>query len=480
MTVNEFDIWYRSRYRRTSSALTTTVTIISDLFSVMLTFGIGFFIVNLYDMSAINFRSFVMYWPYVPIFIVIFLIFSLYPGCALAPAEEFRKLSIGSYIAYGGIIFSRYIEDGEFDAISVAFLISAVVSVYVLSFCRARARSFLGVTKLGGIPAVIYGGGNMGHSLIDKLLDNSFLGYVPAVILDDDPEVREYRGVPVIHDTACGPKLVTKFNIKMAIVAMPKVTDQELSRLITESVSAFRYNVIIPSFFQIGNIWMSIRDFSGILGLATTQRLKLGWNRALKRCMDLFVVLVGGLIILPFLLIIALLVKFSSRGPAIYASKRCLPYGKVFYQYKFRTMCFDAEGQLRKILDTNPAIQKEWEKNRKLKNDPRVTKIGAFLRKTSLDEFPQLLNILRGEMSLVGPRAPLDEGEMQKFGTDFNRIFSVRPGLTGFWQISGRSDTNYEERVAFDTYYLQSWSLWLDIWVLYKTVGVVLRGRGAY
>jgi lipopolysaccharide/colanic/teichoic acid biosynthesis glycosyltransferase len=109
-----------------------------------------------------------------------------------------------------------------------------------------------------------------------------------------------------------------------------------------------------------------------------------------------------------------------------------------------------------------------------------VTKIGGFLRKTSLDEFPQLLNILKGEMSLVGPRPPSDEEEIKKFGADFNRIFSVWPGLTGFWQISGRSDTNYEERVAFDTYYLQNWSIWLDLWILYRTVGVVVRGKGAY
>jgi Undecaprenyl-phosphate galactose phosphotransferase WbaP len=420
-----------------------------------------------------------MYWPYVPIFIVVFQMFALYPGAALAPAEEFRKLSVGSWIAYGGIIISRYIEDNDFDAISAAFFISLIVSVYVLLFCRTCMRSFLGFAKIGGIPAVIYGGGNMGHRLIDKLLDNRALGYAPAVILDDSPEVKEYRGVPVIHDTSCGPELVGKYNLKMAIVAMPTVSDQVLSRLIAESVSAFRYNVIIPPFFHYGNIWMSIRDFSGVLGLATTQRLKMGWNRTLKRFLDLFVVIVGGLIISPFMLLIILLVKLSSKGPVIYTGKRCLPNGKFFYQYKFRTMYIDADEQLQKLLDTDPVRRKEWEENHKLKNDPRVTKIGAFLRKTSLDEFPQFLNILKGEMSLVGPR-PLSEEEVKKFGADFNRVFSVWPGLTGFWQISGRSDTNFEERVAFDIYYLQSWSLWLDLWILYSTVGVVVRGKGAY
>jgi lipopolysaccharide/colanic/teichoic acid biosynthesis glycosyltransferase len=142
-------------------------------------------------------------------------------------------------------------------------------------------------------------------------------------------------------------------------------------------------------------------------------------------------------------------------------------------------MVVDAEEQLELMLESNPQMREEWEKTHKLKNDPRVTKIGRFLRRTSFDEFPQLINILRGEMSLVGPRPVVDE-EVEKYGEDYNRIFSVKPGLTGLWQVSGRSDTDYAERVSFDTYYLQSWSVWLDLWILYKTVGVVIRGKGAY
>jgi lipopolysaccharide/colanic/teichoic acid biosynthesis glycosyltransferase len=200
----------------------------------------------------------------------------------------------------------------------------------------------------------------------------------------------------------------------------------------------------------------------------------------IKRFIDLSLVLVGGIILLPILLLIALIVKLSSRGPVLYASKRFLPDGKIFYAYKFRTMYIDSQAQLQKILDTDPQKKQEWEENRKLKDDPRVTKFGAFLRKTSLDEFPQLINILKGEMSLVGPRPPLDAEEVKKFGDDFDRIFSLRPGLTGLWQVSGRSDTDYAERVSLDTYYQQSWSVWLDLWILYKTGGVVIMGQGDF
>ncbi|WP_026043512.1 undecaprenyl-phosphate galactose phosphotransferase WbaP [Treponema primitia] len=479
MTLSDFDVWYRTRYRRTSSALTTTAMVLADLFGVMVSFGAGFFLVNLYDMSAINFKSFVTYWPYLPLFIVVFQIARLYPGISLAPAEELRHFTIGSGMAHGGIIISRYIEDTEFDPISVAFIISFVFSTIILLICRSCMRAILQKSKLGGIPAVIFGGGNTGRMVVDRCLRRR-IGYVPVLILDDDPSTgEEYQEVPIIHDTGIGPELVKRYNIKTAIVAMPKLDRKVLAHLLNYSVSAFRYNVLIPDFFSITNIWMSVRDFEGILGLATSQKLKMFWNLGIKRFIDLSIVIVGGILILPGLLFFALLIKLSSPGPVLYGHTRLGLNNKHFKAYKFRSMVVDAEEQLEIMLESNPQIKEEWETNHKLKNDPRVTGIGRFLRRTSFDEFPQLINIVKGEMSLVGPRPVVDE-EVEKYGEDYNRIFSVKPGLTGLWQVSGRSDTNYAERVAFDTYYLQSWSVWLDLWILYKTVGVVVRGKGAY
>ncbi len=139
----------------------------------------------------------------------------------------------------------------------------------------------------------------------------------------------------------------------------------------------------------------------------------------------------------------------------------------------------DAEEQLKKLIESDPAIKEEWEKKHKLKNDPRITAIGRILRRTSFDEFPQLINILKGEMSLVGPR-PIVYEEIEKYGDDFDRIFSINPGLTGLWQVSGRSDTNYQERISYDTYYLQSWSVWLDLWIILKTFDTIFFGKGAY
>jgi Undecaprenyl-phosphate galactose phosphotransferase WbaP len=453
--------------------------ILADLFGVMISFGVGFFLVNLYDMGAITFKSFVTYWPYLPLFILVFQIARLYPGVSLAPAEEMRHFCISSLMAHGGIIFSRYIEDAEFDPISVAFIISFVFSTIILLICRSCMRAILRWSKLGGIPAVIFGGGNTGRMVVDRC-QKSRIGYMPVLILDDDPaKGDEYQGVPIIHDTSIGPELVARYNIKMAIVAMPRLDRKTLAHLLNYSVSAFRYNVLIPDFFSATNIWMSVRDFDGILGLATSQKLKMFWNLGIKRFIDLGMVIVGGIIILPLLLLFALLVKISSPGPVLYGHTRIGLNGRHFKAYKFRSMVVDATEQLELMLESDPKVREEWEASHKLRNDPRVTAVGRFLRRTSLDEFPQLINILKGEMSLVGPRPVVDD-EIEKYGEDFDRIFSVKPGLTGLWQVSGRSDTDYAARVAFDTYYLESWSVWLDLWILYKTFGVVIRGKGAY
>jgi Undecaprenyl-phosphate galactose phosphotransferase WbaP len=479
MTLNEFETWYKRHFRRTTSAYNHIAMIASDLIAVMISFGTGFFLVNLYDMGAISFRSFVTYWPYLPVFIIVFQMLSLYPGIALAPAEELRHFTVGNAISFGGIIFSRYIEDKEFDAITAAFFIGFVFSTFILLVCRSITRRLLSLTKLGGIPAVVYGSGGLARMLIDKLLEDRTLSYVPAVILDDKAEFDEYRDVPVIKNTALGPDLVKKFNLKMAMIAMPELGADELSVLMTRSVSAFRYNVLVPSFLNMTNIWMNIRDFNGMLGFASTNNLKLRWNRITKRMLDVFIVVVGGAVILPFLLIVALLVKLTSKGPVLYGHTRIGKNGKPLKVYKFRTMAVNADAIIERMLASDPAIREEWEQSHKLKNDPRITAFGKFLRRTSIDEFPQLINILKGEMSLVGPR-PVVEAEKIKYGDSFDLIFSTLPGLTGVWQVSGRSDTDYFDRVSFDMYYLQSWSIWLDLWILYRTIGVVLSRRGAY
>ena len=489
MNLTEYDVWYRTRYRRTSSALTATAFVASDLFAIMLTIAWGFFWVRIYgftqqaiiaDYSPINAKSFITYWPYLPIFLLIFKILNLYPGISLPPSEELRRIFIGSLMAYGGIILSRYIEHSYWDSVNTALIISCGFSTFFILIARSVCHLFLHKTKLGGIPTVIFGSGTTARLTAECLKESIRSGYLPVLFLDDKPDgVNEINGIPVIHDLNIGDEIVKRYNIKMAIVAMPALESAKLKHLINTSVSAFRYNVIIPNFYNFSTIWMSVRDFNGILGIDTSNKFKQKWNIAFKRMQDLFLVTAGGLAILPFLLIIAFLIKITSRGPVLYKHKRIGQNGSYFYAYKFRSMTADAADRLQKILESDPALKKEWEETHKLRNDPRITLIGKFIRRTSIDEFPQLINILKGEMSLVGPRPIVDE-EIQKYGEDYSRVFSIKPGLTGLWQVSGRSNTDYIDRISYDTYYLQSWSVWLDLWIIFKTFGVVLVGKGAY
>jgi Undecaprenyl-phosphate galactose phosphotransferase WbaP len=485
MTIEEFDGWFRARYRRTSSAFTVISMIVADFIGVMISFGIGFLVVKIYfiligDWGGINYKSFITYWPFPPIFVIAFWLMRLYPGIALAPAEELRGFTIASFLAHTGINVSRYIIYEEIDSIFVAFYFSFIFSPIVLLVCRDIMHGLIARSRMKGIPVVIYGAGSTGRLIVDRMLKAKRVGYEPALILDDESAFGDtYRDIPIIHDTLLGPELVRRFNIKMAIVAMPNLREEEMTRMVNNSVSAFRYNVLIPEFYNINNIWMAVRDFDGILGFATSHRLKMKWNLAVKRFQDLFFVSLGGILILPLLLFIALIIKLSSPGPVLYGHKRVGLHGKLFKAYKFRSMELDAEKKLQAVLDADPRLKEEWEATQKLKNDPRVTKIGKILRRTSFDEFPQLLNILKGEMSLVGPR-PVTEPEISKYGENARRVLTVTPGLTGLWQVSGRSETDYSERVAYDLYYLQSWSVWLDFWILYRTPSAVFKGKGAY
>jgi len=484
MNLADFDIWYKTRYRRTSSALTATTFIFSDLLAIMLSFAWGFFWVRIYgiinDYGNINAKSFITYWPYLPAFILIFQIHRLYPGVSLAPSEEMRRFFIGSLLAYGAIIMSRFIQYNHWDTINSAFLISGIFSTIILLTVRSITHWLLYKSKLGGIPAVIYGSGETGKLVVDCLLGSIRTGYVPVLILDDNLlGDDEYKGIPIIHDTSVGQHIVKQYNIKMAIVAMPYLDPIKLKHLQNTSVRYFRYSVLIPNFYNLTSIWMSVRDFSGVLGIDTSNKLNMTFNLFVKRFIELIMVILGGILVLPFLLLFALFIKIDSRGKALYKQKRIGINGKHFYTYKFRTMVADADEKLKKLLETDPEFKKEWQENYKLQKDPRITRIGKFLRRTSIDEFPQLLNILKGEMSLVGPR-PIIDDEIEKYGEDFTRVFSVKPGLTGLWQVSGRSDSNYLDRVSYDLYYQQSWSVWLDLWIIFKTFGVVIVGKGAY
>lgn len=236
---------------------------------------------------------------------------------------------------------------------------------------------------------------------------------------------------------------------------------------------------ILKSEYKLNNLKVNIhlgeKNF-GDMGFSELINEKQDY---VKRGLDLLLTVGGGLCLLPFLLIIALLVAIDNKGDVIFAHRRIGQNGKEFKCYKFQTMIPNAKQALEEYLSKNPEARKEWEANFKLVNDPRVTKLGGFLRKTSLDEMPQLWNVIVGDMSLVGPR-PIVSKEVERYGENFKEYAMCKPGITGIWQVSGRSDTTYEERVAMDTWYAYNRTNILDLKYLFLTIKVVLFGKGAY
>jgi Undecaprenyl-phosphate galactose phosphotransferase WbaP len=239
----------------------------------------------------------------------------------------------------------------------------------------------------------------------------------------------------------------------------------------------FRTVLVVPADSPLGSLWVQTMDLEGRLTLQTQYHLLDRKSTFLKRLFDLALGIIFSVLLVPIMMLIALIIKIDSPGSIIYDQERLGLNGKPFRYLKFRTMIKDAEQQLDALLESNPLAWQEYQQHHKLRRDPRVTRIGRFLRKFSLDELPQLWHVLRGEMSLVGPRAYLSS-EYPEMGNYADLIFQIRPGITGWWQVMGRHSTTFQHRLQLDEYYLSNWSLWLDIYILIKTGWVFLSGHG--
>jgi Undecaprenyl-phosphate galactose phosphotransferase WbaP len=216
-----------------------------------------------------------------------------------------------------------------------------------------------------------------------------------------------------------------------------------------------------------------------MLGLEVCQQVFLPSQQFMKRAIDLVLTVIMGILFAPLILLVAVAIKLDSPGPVLYRHRRIGRGGREFFAWKFRSMVINADQILSSYLQSNPLAAAEWESSHKLKGDPRITRLGRFLRRTSLDEIPQLWNVIRGEMSLVGPR-PIVREEIRHYGTDFELYTWVPGGLTGLWQVSGRSETSYRQRVDYDRFYVDNWSVWLDFCILFRTIGIVLSRAGAF
>jgi Undecaprenyl-phosphate galactose phosphotransferase WbaP len=331
-----------------------------------------------------------------------------------------------------------------------------------------------------GVPTVIYSNDSGSGFFIERLQKRPDFGYKPVLILNANvTKPGDYKGIPILKSDDAIHEIIKKLNIKVAIIIETK-KDETLGQPLNVT-SMYRYTLLIPYMRTMLTSSISIRDFGGILAFASTHNLTKRVNLFVKRHIDLFMLVFSSPVVLPVIAFITILVKVTSPGPAFFGHNRIGQNGKTITTWKFRSMVQDAEVRLQKVRDSDTQAREQWAKNRKIENDPRITPLGKFLRKTSLDELPQFWNIFLGDMSFVGPR-PVTKDELDNYGykDKKNYVLSVKPGLSGMWQISGRSETGYEERILLDSYYIQNWSIWLDIWIIIQTVWVVFRGKGAY
>lgn len=407
-------------------------------------------------------------------------VFGLYAAITLPPPQELKKLTLGATMAFlcaGSFIF--FAKGGERYS-RVAFLLAWLGCTVALPLCRHWLRTRLARHAWWGVPAVILGGGAVAQEVARTLHQRPLLGLRPVACVPPD-------GRPDPSGEECGltscandEEAVRRFPRAYALLLLDSFADSEARHRIVEATARFRNVLIMPPFSTGGaRLWVSAMDIGGLLGLLVRQNL-LDANRVrLKRAIDLLLTLGTAVLVLPLILAIAIWIRLDSKGSPFFTQRRIGQNGREMHILKFRTMVQDAECVLRDCLAANPGLHAEWERDQKLKCDPRVTRAGAFLRKTSLDELPQLWNVFKGEMSLVGPR-PIVQGEVSKYGDVFNLYTRVKPGITGLWQVSGRNDVSYQQRVEMDRYYICNWSVWFDIWILAKTVPVVLQRNGAY
>lgn len=405
---------------------------------------------------------------------------SLYPGIGWGPAEELRRLSQGTTIVIAGAVALTFLGQSGAAWSRQIFAMTWLLALVTVPLCRAGMRRTLCRSSWWGVPVAVLGAGATGVQVIALLQARPWLGLRPTVILDDgtDKQGHEIAGLRVAGTLADLPRLRAD-GIRHAILAMPGLPAERLSRMLDQLGDHLRHVFIAPALPGSPDVIAETREFANTLVLEVRQNLLRPEARAIKRTLDIVAVSLGMLLFWWVFAGIALAVKLTSAGPVFYGQRRLGRGGREFRAWKFRSMVKDADAILQGYLASHPEQRAEWERDHKLKDDPRVTWIGRILRRTSLDELPQLWNILRGEMSLVGPR-PIVQDEVAKYGTHFELYTKVRPGLSGLWQVSGRNDTTYGERVALDCYYVRNWSVWLDLVVLARTVRVVLLGKGAY
>ncbi|HHS49972.1 MAG TPA: sugar transferase [candidate division Zixibacteria bacterium] len=385
--------------------------------------------------------------------------------------EEISKILKSSAVATVAAMSLTFVVRSEsysrlMLALGVGIVIIATATAHRLYIVILRRMLAKGV---GVARKLVIGDGEIAISARDQILADPLTakGYVGRLCTE---EASDKLGAP-----SHLKEIIIDGGIDEVVLAEAQISESAMRRMIYECRKEKVLFVMIPQFQGLLRGRIEVEPVGELGSIVFVDVVMTGWQRYAKRAIDLFGSLFGLIVLSPFLTGIALAIKIDSKGPVFFKQERIGKNGRKFMMLKFRSMFIDAEKRLAELLDKNEAEGALF----KMKDDPRITKVGKFLRKFSLDEFPQLINVLRGDMSLVGPRPPLEREIVEYESWQLKRVDTV-PGMTGLWQVSGRSNLPFEEMVRLDIFYIEHWSLWLDIKILFKTIPAVIFGRGAY
>lgn len=415
------------------------------------------------------------------LFLLVYALLGLYPGIGLHPVTELRKIFHGTTLSFLVVATATFfMRDAE--AYSRAVVIGAwAFSLFGVAFTRMALRHYLASQPWWGERIVIIGSYDSAVRVYETLKRNTNLGFRPLglILVPPGDECALPPDPRILGGLSEAAAIGSALDCRFAMIALPERSASEVAEITHRYAAGFHRVIVISDLFNLASLQVTTVDVGGYLGVEFRHRLLFRAPKLVKRSIDLIAASAGLILLSPFFLLVGVLIRLSSPGPVFYSQSRIGYGGALFRAWKFRTMCQDADQLLDAHLNSRPELREEWACEQKLKSDPRVTPIGRFLRVSSLDEFPQLWNVIKGEMSLIGPR-PIVESEIEKYGRQFDLYKRVRPGISGLWQVSGRNNTTYSERVRFDDYYVRNWSVWLDLHIIARTFRVLLTREGAY
>ena len=394
----------------------------------------------------------------------------LYPGLGVNKIEELKRITINLIASYF-LLFSYFGMARNAERYSrFAIALSLLISVVVVPVFRHIIRYLLRELKWDKTQVLVVGAGVTGKLVKQTIMEDYYYGMEFKGFIDDRKKLDDVLGK--LEDLI---PIAKKMGINYIVICLPF---QALEKWIHIWMNHFQHILLIPDNAVYPILWVYPMTLGHYSGLEISNRMRMKGYRLCKQMLEFLL----ATFILPFIclpgLIIAILIKITSPGPVFYRARRLGQNGKVIRILKFRTMYVGADKNLSTMLEENPEMRKEWESKFKLKDDPRITPLGKFLRKTSLDELPQFWNVICGEMAVIGPR-PIVPAEIKYYGRNYKIFSTVKPGITGLWQVSGRSNTTYKSRVNLDLYYVNNWSVWMDYFIFLKTIKEVLMRRGA-